>query len=45
MTELHSFPEIRLYDYNALSVGENFDDFITSDELASRFEKLLRMEI
>ena len=45
MDELHAFPEIRLYDYNALSVGENFDDFITSDELESRFDKLLRMEI
>lgn len=45
MNELRSSPEIRLYDYNALSVGENFDDFITSDELGSRFDKLLRMEI
>ena len=45
MKELHSFPEIRLYDYDALSVGENFDNFIMSDELATRFDNLLRMTI
>ena len=32
--------ELRLYDYDSLSVGENFDDFITSDDVYERFEKL-----
>lgn len=37
--------ELRLYDYDSLSVGENFDDFITSDEVYERFEKLVMMAV
>lgn len=37
--------ELRLYDYDSLSVGENFDDFITSDEVYERFENLVMMAV
>ena len=37
--------ELRLYDYDSLSVGENFDDFITSDDVYERFEKLVMMVV
>lgn len=37
--------ELRLYDYDSLSVGENFDDFITSDDVYERFEKLTMMAV
>ena len=37
--------ELRLYDYDSLSVGENFDDFITSDDVYERFEKLVMMAV
>lgn len=36
---------LRLYDYKSLSVGENFDDFICSDDMYERFQKLLMMEV
>lgn len=35
--------ELRLYDYDSLSAGENFDYFITSEEVYERFEKLVLM--
>lgn len=38
-------PALRLYDYKSLSVGENFDDFICSDDMYERFQKLLMMEV
>jgi hypothetical protein len=37
--------ELCLYDYDSLSVGENIDDFITSEELYERFEKLIMMKV
>jgi hypothetical protein len=37
--------ELRLYDYDSLSVGDNFDDFITSDDVYERFEKLVMMAV
>ena len=37
--------ELRLYDYDSLSVGENFDDFITSDDVYERFEELVMMAV
>lgn len=37
--------ELRLYDYDSLSVGENFDDFITSNDVYERFEKLVMMAV
>ena len=37
--------ELSLYDYDSLSVGENFDDFITSDDVYERFEKLVMMAV
>lgn len=41
---LKDHPQIKLYDYNSLSVGENFDDFICSEGVYERFQKLLLME-
>ena len=35
--------ELRLYDYDSLSAGENFDYFITSEDVYERFEKLVLM--
>ena len=35
--------ELRLYDYDSMSAGENFDDFITSEDVYERFEKLVMM--
>ena len=37
--------ELRLYDYDSLSAGENFDYFITSEEVYERFEKLVLMSV
>lgn len=37
--------ELRLYEYNSLAVGENFDDFITSESVYERFEKLIMMNV
>lgn len=37
-------PQLKLYDYNSLSVGENFDDFICSETIYERFQQLLLME-
>lgn len=37
--------ELRLYEYDSLSAGENFDDFITSDEVYERFENLVMMNV
>lgn len=42
---LEARKELRLYDYDSLSVGENFDDFITSDDVYERFEKLVMMAV
>ncbi|MBR5747504.1 MAG: hypothetical protein IKY01_01815 [Prevotella sp.] len=42
---LNNRQELRLYDYNPMSVGENFDDFITSEDVYERFEKLVMMSI
>lgn len=42
---LNANPVLRLYDYKSLSVGENFDDFICSDDMYERFQKLLMMEV
>ena len=42
---LNNRVELRLYDYDSLSAGENFDDFITSDEVYERFEKLIMMNV
>lgn len=42
---LKDHPQIKLYDYNSLSVGENFDDFICSEGVYERFQKLLLMEM
>ena len=35
--------ELRLYDDDSMSAGENFDDFITSEDVYERFEKLVMM--
>ena len=35
--------ELRLYDYDSMSAGENFDDFITTEDVYERFEKLVMM--
>lgn len=40
---LKDSPDLRLYDYDSYSAGENFDDFITSEDLYDRFEKLVMM--
>lgn len=37
-------PQIKLYDYNSLSVGEKFDDFVFSETMYERFQQLLLME-
>lgn len=37
--------DLRLYDYDSLSAGENFDDFITSEDVYERFEKLIIMSV
>ena len=37
--------DLRLYDYDSLSAGENFDDFITSEDVYERFEKLIMMSV
>lgn len=42
---LNNRKELRLYDYNPLSTGESFDDFITSEDVYERFEKLVMMSI
>ncbi len=44
MTYLENNPQLKLYDYNSLSVGEYFDDFICSDTFCERFNQLLLME-
>ena len=44
-TNLSANPDLRLYDYKSLSVGENFDDFICSDDMYELFQKLLMMEV
>ena len=41
---LENNPQLKLYDYNSLSVGENFDDFICSETIYKRFQQLLLME-
>lgn len=38
-------PVLRLYDYDSLSVGENFDNFICSNDIYEKFQKLLMMEV
>ena len=43
--KLEQRKELRLYDYDSLSVGENFDDFITSEDVYERFEKLIMMSV
>lgn len=35
--------DLKLYDYDSMSAGECFDDFITSGEVYERFEKLIMM--
>jgi hypothetical protein len=42
---LNNRKELRLYEYDSLSAGENFDDFITSEEVYERFEKLVMMSV
>ena len=42
---LNNSKELRLYEYDSLSAGENFDDFITSEEVYERFEKLVMMNV
>ena len=37
--------ELRLYEYDSLSAGEYFDDFITSDDVYERFENLIMMNV
>jgi len=37
--------ELRLFDYDSLSASEIFDDFITSEKVYERFEKLLMMGV
>lgn len=44
MSYLENNPQVKLYDYNSLSVGENFDDFIYSETVFERFQQLLLME-
>lgn len=43
--KLSANPVLRIYDYKSLSVGENFNDFIYSDEMYELFQKLLMMEV
>lgn len=42
---LENRKELRLYEYNPLSTGENFDDFLTSEDVYERFEKLVMMSV
>ena len=42
---LENRKELRLYEYNPLSTGESFDDFITSEDVYERFEKLFMMSV
>jgi len=42
---LNNRKELRIYDYDSLSAGEYFDDFITSEEVYERFEKLVMMSV
>lgn len=42
---LNENSNLRLYDYNSLLVGENFDNFIFSDDIYKLFLKLLMMEV
>ena len=42
---LNDRKELRLYDYNTMAAGEYFDDFIKSEELYDRFEKLVMMNV
>lgn len=42
---LENRKDLRLYEYDSLSAGENFDDFITSEDVYERFEKLVMMSI
>ena len=44
MAYLGDNPQLKLYDYKSLSVGENFDDFICSETIYERFQQLLLME-
>lgn len=44
MAYLGNNPQLKLYDYKSLSVGENFDDFIYSETFYERFQQLLLME-
>ena len=37
--------ELRLFDYDSLSASEIFDDFITSEKVYERFEKLLMLGV
>lgn len=37
--------ELRLYEYNPFAAGESFDDFITSEDMYERFEKLVMMSV
>lgn len=41
---LENNPQLKLYDYKSLSVGESFDDFIYSAPVYERFQQLLLME-
>ncbi len=40
---LNNRKELRLYEYDSLAAGEDFDDFITSDGVYERLEKLVMM--
>lgn len=42
---LNDRKDLRLYDYNASAAGENFDYFITSEDVYERFEKLVLMSV
>jgi len=42
---LNDRKELRLYDYNTMAAGEYFDDFITSEDVYDRFEKLIMMNV
>ena len=44
MVYLGNNPHLKLYNYNSLSVGEYFDDFICSEMVYERFQQLLLME-
>ena len=43
--KLEQRKELRLYDYDSLSAGENFDEFITAEDMYERFEKLIMMSV